>query len=152
VLMSAESSLDMSALRLPQGPELPCSAVGVGDGTLSSVRDEAPLRVKEKFLRGPIPLVWLEQACQLPGRAPLAVALAIWWLRGMRDRFDRLPLTSDSLRRFGVFNRQAKDRGLRALERAGLIRVERRQGKNPMVAILGVSELYVRASRRADVR
>jgi hypothetical protein len=48
-------------------------------------------------------------------------------------------LTSAILRRFSV-NRKAKYRGLEALEEAGLIRVERRPKKNPIVTILDGTE------------
>ncbi len=33
--------------------------------------------IRGQFLRGPIPLPWLAAAANLPGKAPLAVALAI---------------------------------------------------------------------------
>lgn len=37
---------------------------------------------------------------------------------------------------FGVENRAAKSRGLEALERTGLVTVERQVGRNPLVTIV----------------
>jgi hypothetical protein len=90
------------------------------------------------FLRGPVPLPWLGRACELPGGKPLAVALAIWYLSGLRKSKENLRLGSDTLRHFNVTGRSAKKKALLQLERAGLIRVERRQGKNPLVSIVKV--------------
>jgi hypothetical protein len=63
--------------------------------------------------------------------------LAIWFLAGLRNRLGRLNLTTAILARFHV-DRYAKSRALKALEGAGLIRVERRGKKNPLVTILEV--------------
>ena len=41
---------------------------------------DAPMSVP--FIRGPIPLAWLNVAARLPGKT-LNVGLAIWWLAGM---------------------------------------------------------------------
>jgi hypothetical protein len=71
----------------------------------------------------------------------LPVSLAIWFLAGLRNRKHGLNLTSATLRRFGVGDRSAKSRALVALERAGLVRVARQQGKNPLVTILEQDEV-----------
>jgi hypothetical protein len=88
------------------------------------------------FLRGPIPLDWLGVVFTLAGRHPLAVALAIWYLVGLRNRRKNLPFTTKLAARFGVCNRTAKMRALDDLESAGLIKVRRQQGKNPIVSIV----------------
>jgi DNA-binding transcriptional ArsR family regulator len=88
------------------------------------------------FLRGPIPLPWLARASVLPGKA-LAVALALYFLSGLRgNQLHDLRLSSATLKRLGVGDRSTKYRALRALERAGLVRVVRQRGKNPLVTIL----------------
>jgi DNA-binding transcriptional ArsR family regulator len=94
--------------------------------------------VKGDFLRGPIPTAWLKRACDLPGGRAIAVALALWWLAGVRGRKDELRLTSKVLGRLGVADRSAKSRALLALEEAGLVSVRRRPRKNPLVSILEV--------------
>jgi hypothetical protein len=82
----------------------------------------------------PSPLRWLGRACGLPGKA-LATALAVWFVAGLRNRREGLPLTAAVMNRFRV-SRYAKSRALRALEAAGLIRVERRSRRNPLVTIV----------------
>ena len=87
----------------------------------------------EKFLKGPIPLDWLLIASKLPGRT-FQVAIALWFLAGVKCN-RTVNLTSRLVKQFGV-GRSVKARSLSALEDAGLITVERRRGKNPVVTIL----------------
>jgi hypothetical protein len=91
-------------------------------------------RVRGEFLKGPVPLAWLSAASKLPGKAALAVGLALWFEAGRR-RSQTVTLTSAILARFGV-NRKAKYRGLASLERTGLIDVVRVPRRNPVVTIL----------------
>jgi hypothetical protein len=70
----------------------------------------------------------------------LLVGLAVWFLAGLRGRQDDLKLTTRILERFGVKGRSAKYKALKALEGAGLIRVLRRHGKNPLLTILDVGD------------
>jgi hypothetical protein len=51
---------------------------------------------------------------------------------------DRLRLTSAILQQFGVEDRSTRYRALKALVEAGLIRVNRQHGKNPLVTIVDV--------------
>lgn len=95
---------------------------------------ERQKRRQANFVRGPIPLDWLARAAPLPGKA-LAVGLAIWFCAGLRRRRDHLSICGTLLERFGV-RRHAGYRGLTALERAGLVTVERRCGRCPRVTIL----------------
>ena len=90
---------------------------------------------KRWFLKGPIPGDWLAKAAHLPGKA-LHVGLAVWHLSALKNR-TTVRLTRQALDRFGV-NRDSGYRGLNALERAQLVRVERRQGRRPIVQILRV--------------
>ena len=100
-----------------------------------SLDNKKPPRHKpgEKFLRGPIPWDWLCRAAHQPGKA-LHVAIAIWFLAGIKDN-RKLVLSNAVPRMLGV-NRHAKSRGLKALERAGLVVVERQRGRSPLVTIL----------------
>lgn len=94
-----------------------------------------PLQLKsgERFIRGPLPLKWFERAGQLPGKA-LCVAIVLWYQAGLcKSRVVKL--SSKTLLGFGV-DRHAKARGLAALEKTGLVRVERLPGRNPIVTIL----------------
>ncbi len=90
-----------------------------------------------KFLKGPVPLFWLMAAAQLPGKA-LAVGIALWFRCGL-ERSNQVRLPTTLLNLFGI-DRHAKARALDSLEKASLIAVERRKGKNPIVTLLEVSE------------
>ena len=87
----------------------------------------------ERFLRGPIPLNWLSAAAALPGRS-LHVGVALWLEAGLRNSAV-VPLSNISGRHFGL-DRNAKYRALAWLENAGLITVERKLGRAPIVTIL----------------
>ncbi len=95
-------------------------------------------RVNGEFVKGPLPLNWLSSACNLPGKSPLTVGLAILFEVGRR-KSNQIVLTTAICERFGV-NRKAKYRGLSALEAAGLIVVTRRPRKNPIITVLDVVE------------
>jgi len=69
------------------------------------------------------------EAARLPGQA-LAVTLAIWFRRGI-ERKDTFPLYPSALRRFGV-SRWSGYRALAALEKRGLVSVNRKQGRAPL--------------------
>ncbi len=90
-------------------------------------------RAGEWFVLGPLPGEWIGRAAKLSGKA-LAVALALWFAAG-KVKCRTIKLTAASLGRFGV-NRWPAYRGLRALERAGLVAVERHAGRCPIVTIL----------------
>ncbi len=91
-------------------------------------------KLKEHFLKGPIPLSWLEAVGQLHGRT-MNVAVAIWYLAGMNLKSNVVHLTGKTLRKFGV-KQKTGYRALRALEKAGLIVCERRRGSCPLVTVL----------------
>ena len=67
------------------------------------------------------------------GRA-LRVGLALWYLAGVTKRRAVKP-TWDTWQRFGL-SPDAGRRGLVALERAGLVAVDRHPGRCPVVTIL----------------
>lgn len=90
-------------------------------------------QVGRHFLKGPIPLDWLEVASRLPGRS-LHVGVALWFLGGMH-KSPVIPLSNHTTRRFGL-DRNSKYRGLDWLEQAGLISVKRKMGRAPIVTIL----------------
>ena len=94
--------------------------------------------VTEHYLRGPIPLAWLQKAARLPGRA-LAVGMAVWHLAGLRGTQQHLSLSTERLAPFGV-SRYAKDRALRLLAEAGLVTVDRKKGRSPSVSLIGVGK------------
>ena len=89
-------------------------------------------RKGERFLKGPIPWAWLAAAGRASGQG-LHVALVLWLESGMK-RSATVPLAHARLAELGV-TRFAAARGLKALETAGLVSVERRPGCSPRVTI-----------------
>jgi hypothetical protein len=96
---------------------------------------DAPMSVP--FLKGPIPMAWLNVAARLPGKT-LNVGIAIWWLAGM-SKTTAFKLTGKSLDQLGV-SRDAASDGLKRLEDNGLILVKRSPGQRPTVQILPVAQ------------
>jgi hypothetical protein len=94
---------------------------------------DAPLSTP--FLKGPIPLAWLNEAAKLPGKA-LNLSIAIWWLAGMA-KTKTFKLTGKALDQLDI-SRDAASSGLKRLESQGLIRVQRSPGQRPTVEILAV--------------
>ena len=92
--------------------------------------EEAPN--KPLFLKGPISLDWISEAAKLPGKA-LHLAVAIQWLAGMSSN-QKLKITAKALELLGVSKDAYRD-GLRRLEEAELVSVERRVGQFPWVTI-----------------
>jgi hypothetical protein len=90
------------------------------------------------FLKGPVPLAWLEAAARLPGKSVHA-GIALWYTAGLL-RSASIPLSNLSGHHFGC-DRHAKYRPLASLEGAGLVRVERKLGRAPIVTILEVEPL-----------
>jgi hypothetical protein len=91
----------------------------------------------ELFLRGPIPWRWVQAAARLPGRA-LAVGCVLWHLIGLR-KCHMVRLSPSKTRSLGLSPRVAR-RGLKALEEAGLVAVDRHRGRSPDVTVLDVAE------------
>jgi hypothetical protein len=94
---------------------------------------DAPMSVP--FLKGPIPMAWLNAAAKLPGKT-LNVGIAIWWLTGMA-KTKTFKLTGKALKQLEV-SRDAASDALKRLEARGLIRVQRSPGQRPTVEILSV--------------
>jgi len=90
------------------------------------------------FLKGPVPWRWLQQAARLPGRA-LAVGMALWLLVGLRKRHN-VRLSPSKTRSLGISPRAAR-RGLKALERATLVAVDRHRGRSPDVTVLDAPDV-----------
>jgi len=93
---------------------------------------------KKLFLRGPVPMDWLSQAAELPGKT-LNVALAIWWLNGM-SQSESFKLTRKSLSLLCI-KRDATSISLKRLEGAGLIKVKRNVGQRPTISIIHLQDI-----------
>jgi len=94
-----------------------------------SRKEGAPRR----FLKGPIPLPWLSTASGLPGKT-LSAALCIWYMAGLTAS-DSVSPGSAIRSKFGI-RRQTWYEALARLQKAGLIRTDRRPGKKVSITIL----------------
>ena len=120
----AEFDFDIDDYRLSPSREAPGQRK---DGVLPQPRPG------ERYLAGRIPRGWIERACCLPGKA-LHVSIWLWHLARMKKR-NPVSLNQSRMEHLGV-KRHAAGRALRQLEEAGLVSVNRGQGRNPLVTIL----------------
>lgn len=86
-----------------------------------------------RFLKGPVQWNWVARAAQL-GRVPLIIGLCLWRLKGATGK-KSVFLSNSELDPFHI-DRAAKSRGLKALEQAGLIAVQRQRGRWPVITLL----------------
>ncbi len=90
-------------------------------------------RQGEKFLKGPIPWTWLQQAMNLKGKA-LHVALLLWREAGMTGK-RTIGFNQSAQVENGVLLDAAR-KGLRALQLAGLVTVTHYNGRALEVTLL----------------
>lgn len=87
------------------------------------------------FVKGPIPLPWLQAAANLPGKT-LHVGLCLWYLAGL-TRSMTVRLATKVTQDMGI-SRDAKSDALRRLVKARLATLEQHPGKAPVVTLLAV--------------
>jgi hypothetical protein len=92
-----------------------------------------PKSQSRRFVNGPIDLSWILNSARLPGKTPL-VGLALWYRKGFVEGYT-VKVSGALWRDFGV-SRQAANKALDRLEKAGLVQLRRVVGKNPEVMIL----------------
>ena len=91
----------------------------------------------ERFVRGPIPYEWLRLALNI-GNKTGNLALAIWFLVGVKGS-NPILLTPHVLKDFSISPRSAR-RILSQLETAGLIRMDRKRGRSPLITLLDLKQ------------
>jgi hypothetical protein len=96
-----------------------------------------PRRIQGTFLKGPIPMDWLQRAGMLPGKA-LHLGVALWFRVGLAGAMT-VKLANADLAAMGVA-RDARYDGLERLKAAGLISVEQQPGRAPTVTLLLVGD------------
>jgi hypothetical protein len=82
---------------------------------------------------GPIDVAWVRQAAQL-GVTTLLVGMALWYLKGLRQT-NSFIISNLMVAEWGV-QPDAKRRALRKLEQAGLVSIERRGKRSPLVSLV----------------
>ena len=120
-----EDKLDLESFRY--------SAVDVG--TVGNRKPSGRKTSLQAFIRGPMPLAWFIRAANIPRRNALVVGLVLWHLAGLRSERVGLVLCVNRCEPFGL-GRKSVERGLRDLENAGLVRVDRKSGRCPRVDLL----------------
>jgi hypothetical protein len=119
----------------PFGDELPAR---LSPASVAARTSQQTSRGKQ-FVRGPIPMAWLEMAADLPGKA-LAVGVLLWFRRGFNpSSTEPLTVTPTLLARFGV-SRKAGAAAVRRLDEAGLVTAEFSRGRCPRVMLRVPSE------------
>ena len=100
-------------------------------------KTQTPATVKryKKFIKGPLPLDWFIVAAGLPCGAT-QLALVLWYLSGLK-KSTTVSLPNKPLQEMKI-GRNSKRRALKALEDAGLIKVEQKKGSSPVVRILEI--------------
>ena len=102
---------------------------------LQVIKKEKKLGKKSNcpFLKGPIPIHWLASAKKASPTA-LSVGLYLWHLSGLTKK-KTFKATNRTLPMWRL-DRYAKYRGLKELEKSGLIKVKRQNKNSPEVTIL----------------
>jgi DNA-binding transcriptional ArsR family regulator len=125
---SIPPSLDIDWARMPDHL-VPLRLVASNGSRKSHAR-----RKRSRFVKGPLPLAWIGAAvrCGDPRALPVLLALKAKADAG-RETWIKPPATM--LQALGV-ERMARSRAVAALERAGLIEVQRRRGRPPLVRLV----------------
>lgn len=87
---------------------------------------------RKLFIKGPIPLGWLQSANRLGGSTGI-VAVSLWFYAGL-NKSTRFKIDGKLEKLTGI-TRQTRQHALRKLERAGLIRISAKVGAYPEVEI-----------------
>src|SRR3954451_6743016 len=91
-------------------------------------------RREAQFIKGPLPLGWVAKAARAEHPHALPVLLALKYKTDtLRQPWVKPPAAV--LRLFGV-DRAARSGAIAALERAGLVQVQRRRGRPPLVRLV----------------
>jgi hypothetical protein len=105
------------------------------DGPVKGTTRQKPKRQRGLFIKGPIPLIWLERVGMLPGKSPLLLGLALRYQAGLEGSTKGLRLTGKLLSVFKLSKRTAHD-ALNRLEAAGLVSARRPPGQCRVVDII----------------
>jgi hypothetical protein len=121
-------TFNLENFRLPEGISFP------------SPKKQRPDRLKRgrQFVKGPIPIDWLSKAASLHGKV-FQTAIALWYLVGAKKTIT-VSLSNEIAEKFGV-GRNAKYKNLEVLKQAGLVTVQRKHGRSPVVTLLCAEQI-----------
>jgi hypothetical protein len=101
---------------------------------LAELQAAAPVKREKREPFAKVPLWWAKEATKAIG-APGAMVCVYLLHAAWRAKSLTFPLPNERLKKLGV-SREVKRYVLRDLEAAGLITVERRSGKTPLVTLV----------------
>jgi hypothetical protein len=87
----------------------------------------------QEYIRGPIPVLWIAAACR-QGKLAAAVGVLVWFRAGCTRTRSGLVVSERMYQPFGLCADRFA-RGLRKLESAGLVTVDRAPGRKPRITI-----------------
>ena len=100
-------------------------------------------RQYNQFIRGPLPLKWFQKASTI-SRSAAVVGLIIWGIAYQKKLWGHdsqrraswpMKVTTQTCMKWGVCG-NSKNTALRKMEKAGLIRLDRKRGRSPIVQII----------------
>ena len=100
-------------------------------------------RQYKQYVRGPLPLKWFQKASTI-SRTAAVVGMIIWrdayqkklWGHDSQRRTSgHIKVTTQNCMKWGVCG-NSKNTALRLMEKAGLIRLELKRGRSPVVQII----------------
>jgi hypothetical protein len=100
-------------------------------------------RQYKQYIRGPLPLKWFQKASTI-SRTAAVVGLIIWRIAyqsklwgydSQRRTSGHIKITNQNCMKWGVCG-NSKNAALRLMEEAGLIRLELKRGRSPVVQII----------------
>ena len=96
--------------------------------------DREQFRMHGRFIKGPIPVLWIAEAFRLRKPSAGKVAVALFYHRGLCAK-DEFKIEPARFRELGI-DESTRRRGMAELELAGLISVRRKPGRAPSVSML----------------
>jgi hypothetical protein len=100
-------------------------------------------RQYKEYVRGPLPLKWFQRASTISATAGV-IGIVIWkeayqkklWGYGSQRRTSgHIKVTNQTCKKWGVCG-NSKNTALRLMEEAGLIRLDLKRGRSPLVQIV----------------
>ena len=100
-------------------------------------------RQYKEYVRGPLPLKWFQRASTI-SRTAAVVGLIIWRIvyqkklwgyDSQRRTSGHIKVTNQTCKKWGVCG-NSKNAALRLMEKAGLIRLDLKRGRSPIVQII----------------
>ena len=100
-------------------------------------------RQYKEYVRGPLPLKWFQRASTI-SRTAGVVGLIIWRIAyqsklwghdSQRRTSESIKVTNQTCMKWGVCG-NSKNNALRLMEEAGLIRLDTKRGRSPIVQII----------------